>query len=139
NDAVEAAAVRAGLTGATVARLAAAPVVLGMSDTTSLDYSAHPATAGLGHLEQQWRHGVLLHTVLAVTAEGLPVGVLSQQWWARDPAQAGQRATRLQRPTAAKESQKWLNAVAEATAAVPPEALLVLVGDRESDVFDLFA
>ncbi|MCC7492130.1 MAG: IS4 family transposase, partial [Fimbriimonadaceae bacterium] len=39
NDAVEAAAVRAGLTGATVARLVEAPVVLGMSDTTRLDYS----------------------------------------------------------------------------------------------------
>lgn len=139
NDAVEPEMIRAGLTAATVSRLEGQAVVLGMSDTTSLDYSAHPATAGLGVLENKWRQGVLLHSVLAVTAAGLPVGVLWQQWWAREPSAAGRRGTRRQRPTAEKESAKWLTAAQETLAVVPPETLVVQVGDRESDVFDLFA
>jgi hypothetical protein len=139
NEAVDAALVRSGLAGATAARIEGLPVVLGMSDTTSLDYSGHPATAGLGVLENRWRHGVLLHSVLAVSPDGVPLGVLWQQWWAREGEAGGQRATRKQRPTADKESQKWLTAEREAVAALAPETVVVTVGDRESDVFDLFA
>ncbi|MCC7491182.1 MAG: hypothetical protein IT204_02480 [Fimbriimonadaceae bacterium] len=79
--------------------------MLGISDPSSLAEGTPPATAGRGHWEQQGRHGVLLHTVLAVTAEGLPGGLSAQQWSARDPAQPGQHLTRRQRPTAASEPE----------------------------------
>jgi len=77
---------------------------------------------------------------LALTPERLPLGLLAQQVWARDPAAVGKRTTRKHRPMADKESQRWLTsveAVCEAHARCP-QTHLVGIGDREADVYDLF-
>src|SRR5262245_49548225 len=52
-------------------------------------------------------HGLLVHTTLAITPERVPLGLLAQQVWARDPADAGKRARRKHLPISQKESQKW--------------------------------
>jgi hypothetical protein len=56
--------------------------------------------AGAGPLAHPARHGLLLHSVLAATPAGEPLGLLDQVVWARDPATTGKRHTRRQRPTA---------------------------------------
>ncbi len=89
---------------------------------------AHPA-----------RTGLLVHSVLAATSEGVPQGVLHQHVWVRDPDTVGQRHTRRQRPTAAKESQRWLDAQTATQQTLPAGAGVVTVADREADIFDLFA
>jgi hypothetical protein len=62
----------------------------------------------LGHAKQ---HGLLAHTTLALTPERVPLGLIAQEVWARDPATIGQRATRKSRPIEAKESYKWLQSL----------------------------
>jgi len=111
-----------------------------VQDTTELDWTAHPATTGLGPLAHPAHQGLLVHTTLALTPERLPLGLLAQQVWARDPATIGQRTTRKQRPIAAKESQKWLTSVAAVREAHTrcPQTHFVCIGDREADVYDLF-
>src|SRR4029450_13297314 len=73
--------------------------------------------------------------------ERVPLGLLAQQVWARDPNDVGKRATRKQRPIAAKESQKWLTSVEAVLMArrMCPQTRFVSVGDREADVYDLLA
>jgi hypothetical protein len=111
--------------------------VLAVQDTTYL--SGQPTVAlGLGPLERPTQRGLFVHSTLAVTTAGVPLGLLAQQVWARDPAQVGQRHQRRQRPITAKESQKWLQALPAARAVVPAAIRLVHVGDREADVYDLF-
>lgn len=124
---------------ATLQRVAAEPLVLAVQDTTLLDWSAHPATTGLGMLGSPRQHGVLTHSTLAVTPERVPLGLLAQQTWTRDPAQSGKRHQRRQRATAEKESQKWLTSLAAVSAlrAQCPHTHLVSVGDSEADVYDL--
>jgi hypothetical protein len=124
---------------ATCDRLAAVPLVLAVQDTTELDWTAHPATRGLGPLAHPAHQGLLGHTTLALTPARLPLGLLAQQVWARDPAALGKRATRKRRPLAEKESQKWLTSV-DAVMEVHtrcPQTQFVCIGDREADVYDL--
>lgn len=128
---------------ATRARIRAHAVVLAVQDTTTLTYTAHPATEGLGPINATWNSavGLMLHDTMAFTVDGTPLGLLDVQCWARDAAQAGKKARRHQLPIAEKESRKWLDsyrAVAR-TQQSCPATMLVNVGDREADLYELFA
>ena len=117
-------------------------LLLVVQDTTELDYSRHPATAGLGPTgggDGSAGHGRFVHSALAVSAAGLPLGLLHQQTWARDPEEVGSRHARKQRPIAEKESYRWLQTVAAVEQAVPAEIPLLHLADREGDIFELFA
>jgi len=59
--------------------------LLVLQDTTLLDFTAHPATTGLGHLVHRKHFGLLAHSALLTSADGVPLGVLHQHVWARDP------------------------------------------------------
>jgi Transposase DNA-binding/Transposase Tn5 dimerisation domain len=113
--------------------------ILAIQDTTSFDFTAHPATDGLGYLDHPKRRGLLMHSVLAVTPEGVPCGLLDQQTWARDPAELGKSGDRRKKATAAKESRRWLGALAATEAALPAGREVITVADREADIYDLFA
>lgn len=126
---------------ATYRRLHAVPVVLAVQDTTTGDWTSHPATRGVGPLGPGACQGLLVHSTLAFTPERLPLGLLAQQVWARDPADLGKRTRRKQRPSSQKESQQWLTsltAVGRARASCP-QTRLISIGDREADVYDLLA
>jgi len=140
NEKVEPSAVLRSHVRSTTARLAGEPVILAVQDTTSLDYTAHPATTGLGVLNDVKHQGLLVHTTLAITPERVPLGLLAQEVWTRDAASLGQRHTRRQRPIAEKESQKWLTSLAavKTVHARNPAVQIISVGDREADVYDLF-
>src|SRR5215831_11189859 len=90
---------------ATLSRLAPVPLVLAVQDTTELDWTTHPATTGLGPLGHSTQRGLLVHTTLAFTPERVPLGVLAQQVWARDPDAIGKRVSRKDPATTEKESQ----------------------------------
>ncbi len=71
----------------------------------------------------------------------MPLGLLDVQCWARDAEAFGQKHRRKQRPIEDKESFKWIKswqAVCQAQAAMP-QSQLVMVADRESDLYELFA
>jgi hypothetical protein len=113
--------------------------ILALQDTTSFDFTDHPVTTGLGYLAHRQRSGIWLHSVLAVSDAGVPLGLIDQHTWTRDLATLGKRAQRNRKETADKESQRWLNALAATEAAVPVERTVVTVADREADFYDLFA
>lgn len=140
NDEVEASAMLASHVAATTGRMSGESVVLAVQDTTSLDYTAHPGTTGLGVLNDVKHQGFLVHTTLALTPERVPLGLLAQDVWTRDAADLGKRRTRKQRPIAEKESRKWLDSLeaVKAARARCPATRFVSVGDREADVFDFF-
>lgn len=141
NEAVRAEDILASHVASTVERMQTVPRVLAVQDTTLLDWSHHPATTGLGPLAQADRQGLLAHTTLAVSEERVPLGVLAQQVWARDPETFGQQAKqRRSRPVREKESAKWLHSLhaVNALAAHAPQSQFISIGDREADVYDLF-
>jgi Transposase DNA-binding/Transposase Tn5 dimerisation domain len=114
------------------------PVLLA-SDTTWVDYSRHPHARDLGYQQHLGQQGLFLHSTLACTVAGLPLGLLDQIVWVRDPAQFGKRADRNRKGTADKESQRWLDALAACIARRPAGRRILFLADREGDLYDLFA
>lgn len=112
--------------------------VLVVQDTTALSFNTRPSIEGLGPVGKQGSHGLMVHTALVLTREGVPLGVVHQQVWARDAA-ADKRGSRRARRIEEKESFRWLEAVDEAEARLPAEAEVWVVADREADLFELFA
>jgi hypothetical protein len=141
NDAIETQDMLQSHTESTYRRLDQVPLVLAVQDTTEVNWTGHPATQGLGPLGHTACQGLLVHTTLALTPERVPLGLLAQQVWARDPNEVGKRARRKQRPISQKESQKWLHSLDAVFTARDccPTTRLVSVGDREADVYDVLA
>ena len=125
----------------TYSRLAKVPLVLAVQDTTEVDWTGHPATTGLGPLGHPACQGLHVHSTLAFTPERVPLGLLAQHVWARDPDDIGKRTRRKQLPISQKESQKWLTSLEAVCSARDwcAQTRFVSVGDREADVFDLLA
>jgi hypothetical protein len=126
----------------TIERLRSHPVILAVQDTTTLNYTAHPPE-GVGPINTSKDRavGLLLHDTMAFTSEGTPLGLLNVHCWARDPEEAGKKYHRKELSIEEKESFKWLvsyRAVAEAQK-LCPETMLVSVGDREADIYELFS
>lgn len=121
----------------TLERMAAHPLVLAIQDTTFLNYTHHPATSGLGPIGAGQR-GLVMHSTLVATPQGLPLGVLDLSIWARpEPRPTTKRAK--QRPISDKESHKWLTALRETVSLTPSETRLVTIADREADIFEFLA
>jgi hypothetical protein len=129
-------------TEATIERIKEHRVVLVPQDTTTLNYSTHPMTEGLGPVNNTDDHavGLLLHDTLAFTENGTPLGILDAQCWARDPKEKGKRYRRKELPIEQKESMKWLRSFQKSARVqkLCPETMLVVMGDRESDIYELF-
>lgn len=127
---------------ATEQRLRNHPIVLVAQDTSSLNYTHHPLTEGLGPINtiQDKNIGLLLHDTLAFTPEGTPLGLLDVQCWARDPDEMGKRHQRYQKSIEEKESFKWLQSYRRVCAvqARCPQTQLIVLADREADIYELF-
>lgn len=126
----------------TEARVARESIVLAVQDTTSLNYTAHAATEGLGLIGSlaKGAQGLQLHSTLAFNVAGTPLGFLDVQSWVRDQAEVGQKEQRRKLPIEQRESGKWLKSY-RALAAVQArlnQTTLVSVADREADLYDLF-
>jgi Domain of unknown function (DUF4338)/Transposase DNA-binding/Transposase Tn5 dimerisation domain/Transposase DDE domain len=120
------------------------PVVLAVQDTTSFNYDTHADMEGLGPISTHvdGAQGILLHDTMAYSTEGTALGLVDVQVWARDPREFGKRATRYQRPIEQKESFKWLKsfrAAARLQRQLGAASTVVSMGDREADVYELFA
>jgi hypothetical protein len=127
---------------ATIQRIRQHPIVLVPQDTTTLNYTTHPIQQGLGPIgtRRDKAMGLLLHDTMAFSEQGTPLGLVDAQCWARDPKDRGKRNRRKRVPIEQKESRKWLRSfrkVAEIQK-VCPDTKLISIGDRESDVYELF-
>ena len=143
NDQISMDAILAPHFDATEQRVRTHEVVLVVQDTSSLNYTSHPETQGLGPINtiQDKSVGLLLHDTMAFTPEGTPLGLLDVQCWARDEAKAGSRHERHKKSIEEKESIKWLKSyrvVCEVQARCPHTQLIVMA-DREADIHELFA
>lgn len=123
-------------------RIAEQKIALAVQDTTSLNYSTHPATENLGPIGSQPEGiiGLMVHDTMAFSLEGTPLGLLDVQCWARDGAEFGKKHQRKQRRIEEKESHKWLESFRHVAAVQRqcPDTMLVSVGDREADIYELF-
>ena len=126
----------------TVERIAEYPTVLAVQDSTTLNYTAHPSTDDIGPIggSQDGPIGLIVHDTMAFSLEGTPLGLLDVQCRARDPKKFGKRRSRATTPIEQKESYKRLKSFQQGARAQEhcPDTVIVSVGDREADLYDLF-
>lgn len=120
--------------------------VLAVQDTVFYSFGQHPKTRGLGPIGKSnsaHERGLCVHNALAFTTSGVPLGILSQNIWARQPVPEEEHQQKVERlqvtPIEQKESFKWLQAMRETRAHALPRSKLILVADRESDFWELLS
>jgi hypothetical protein len=136
---------------ATRDRAAAAdgPILI-LHDTTEFTYYRDSARSlGVMHKgfkswgqEQYAVRGILMHSSLAVTTEGLPLGLTAIKFWSRSRFKGTNALKRSVNPTRVpieeKESIRWLENLKRSTELIGNAGRCVHIGDRESDIYELF-
>jgi hypothetical protein len=86
--------------------------------------------------------GILMHSSLAVTTEGLPLGLSAIKFWSRKKFKGANALKKKINPTRVpieeKESIRWLDNLKQSTSVLDDAARCVHIGDRESDICELF-
>jgi len=142
NEKVSFAAILAAHSERTLQRLPSDSVILCPQDTTTLNYIAHPATQGLGHVGTKPGKslGLLLHSTLAVSPQGDFYGLLDARCWARPQRKKSRRArSRHDKKISEKESFRWLEGFrhVDQLAQLYPDRQWVSVSDREGDIYEV--
>lgn len=128
--------------------------VLVLHDTTEFSYKRESADAigitkrinnGRDKTGRPRTHtvcGILMHSSLAVTTEGLPLGLTAIKFWTRKKFKGTDALKKKINPTRVpiekKESVRWLQNVQQSTALLGDPGRCVHIGDRESDIYELF-
>ncbi len=111
----------------TVDRMSQHHLVLTVQDTVFLNYSHHPQTKGTGPIgnKKQNQSGFVMHSTLALTAKGMPLGILTQAIWSRPENELSKTsATCHNQPIEDKESYKWIVAFRK-TLALSPDNVMI--------------
>ena len=85
--------------------------------------------------------GILMHASLAVSTDGLPLGLIANQFWTRKVFKGTRQMKRqinLTRvPIADKESIRWLEGMKKSNRAADTNtSRLIHIGDRENDIYE---
>jgi Transposase DNA-binding/Transposase Tn5 dimerisation domain len=120
-------------------RMRGEPVVLAIQDTTFFNFSGHKKTTGLGPIgdSKADAQGLILHSTLAVTPGGLPLGVLTHRCWAR-AGYKNSNETCEGEALEKKESYRWIETLKEVSnlAVAQAASMVVTVADRECDIYE---
>jgi hypothetical protein len=155
NDRVSEADILAGHFQSTHDRAAATDgLVLVLHDTTEFTYQREKSEAigvtksinsgrdKAGRLRSHTVCGILMHSSLAVTTEGLPLGLAAVKFWTRKKFKGTAALKRKINPTRVpiekKESIRWLENLKQSTALLDDPGRCLHIGDRESDIYELF-
>ena len=95
-----------------------------------------------GKLHHYTACGILLHSSLAVTTEGLPLGLTAVKFWSREKFKGTnalkKKINPIRVPIEEKESVRWLENLRQSTELLAEPTRCVHIGDRESDIYELF-
>jgi hypothetical protein len=124
----------------TINRVKDCKVVLAIQDSSYLDFSNHTKLKGKGPIgtKQQNLTGYIMHSTLAVSSEGLPLGLLTHELWAREEIKENRNAKNLKLSTEEKESYKWIKALETIHELELGDTEIIHMGDREIDFYDFF-
>jgi hypothetical protein len=129
----------------TVRRIRDQKTVLCIQDGTDLSFTNLSECSGLGvtgrNQTNATSRGLKLHSTLAVSGEGVPLGILRAQFSAPEPCSAGQGKNTQAVPIEEKKTFCWIEGLrdCEEVAREAKGTQLISVMDREADFFELFA
>jgi hypothetical protein len=107
-----------------------------------ITYSVNSGRDKKGRIRAHTVCGILMHSSLAVTTDGLPLGLAAVKFWNRKKFKGTAALKRKVNPTRVpiekKESIRWLENLKRSTELLGEAARCVHIGDRESDIYELF-
>ena len=128
--------------------------ILVLQDTTEFSYQRRdPHAVGFtnsvnsgrdkdGRLRHHAVCGILMHSSLAVTQEGLPLGLAAVKFWSREKfkgtAQLKRKINPTRVPIEGKESVRWPDNLRQSIDLLGRPDRCIHVGDRESDIYELY-
>ena len=128
--------------------------ILILQDTTEFNFKrAAPEKIGFTHVStghklkdgRRKKHvvcGFQMHASLAITPDGLPLGLTAVKFWSRSAFKGTAALKRKINPTRVpieqKESMRWLDNLRLSTELAAAPERCVHVGDRESDIYELY-
>ena len=141
---------------ATASRFAATSgLVRVMHDTTEFSYHrAHPELIGKtsetfvgrdkkGRPQKRTVCGLLMHSSLVVTSEGVPLGLSAVKFWTRKKFKGANALSKSVNPTRMpieeKESYRWIENVRQSSSLLIEAQRCVHIADREGDIYELFS
>lgn len=129
------------------------PILL-LQDTTEFSYQrASPHLVGMtksvnsgkdksGRMRHHTVCGLMMHSSLAITIDGLPLGLAAVKFWTRKQFKGTAALKKKINPTRVpiekKESIRWLENLRQSIELLGDPARCIHVGDRESDIFELY-
>ncbi|MDJ0594887.1 MAG: IS4 family transposase [Pleurocapsa sp. MO_226.B13] len=128
----------------TAARASKEKIILAIQDTSDFNFTHHQAKTwekGFGlTCSQKYVRGLKVHSIMASTTQGVPLGILDQQIWTRKPKTKKKKKNQKARASILnKESKRWLTGLVTTELAIPSTTTVVTVTDREGDIYELFA
>jgi hypothetical protein len=107
--------------------------VLAIQDTTGVSFK-HPVAQALA--DQGGPTGFVVHATLLVDGDDhMPIGLVDQERWIRDPERSREKHSRC-RPYTEKESFKWEAATDRLRERMGSVASVITVCDREADIIE---
>lgn len=132
----------------TAQRASQEDVILGIQDTSDFNFTHHKGKTwdkGFGQTcSQKYVRGLKVHSTLAVSSQGVPLGILDLQIWTREPNKKPNKKRKKKKSKGStslfnKESKRWLRGLVDAELAIPSTNKIVTIADREGDMYELFA
>jgi len=125
---------------ATVERIAEHETVLLIQDTTTNNLNGHKKTKGLGYCDE-FNMGALIHTCMAITPAGIPLGILAQKIDTRPERKdtSVSKDVKKKRPIEEKESYRWIETLNEVNSLIPSTVNAINICDREGDFYEFYA
>jgi hypothetical protein len=111
-------------------------------DRIGITYSVNSGRDKKGRIRDHTVCGILMHSSLAVTTDGLPLGLTAVKFWNRKKFKGTAALKRKVNPTRVpiekKESIRWLENLKQSTELLGEPERCIHIGDRESDIYELF-
>ena len=115
--------------------------ILAVQDTTAVGFGDRKAIQGMGYDCSTEQRGMLVHSCIAVTDQGIPLGIIYQETNTREkPKDDSQtKEQKRSRPIEEKENFRWLDSMRETLLRMPADIPILTVCDREGDFYEFFS
>ena len=115
--------------------------ILAVQDTTAVGFGDRKAIQGMGYDCSTEQRGMLVHSCIAVTDQGIPLGIIYQETNTREkPKDDSQtKEQKRSRPIEEKENFRWLDSMRETLLRMPADIPILTVCDWEGDFYEFFS
>lgn len=115
--------------------------ILAVQDTTAVGFGDQKAIQGMGYYCSTEQRGMLVHSCIAVTDQGIPLGIIYQETNTREKAKddSQTKEQKRSRPIEEKENFRWLDSMRETLLRMPADIPILTVCDREGDFYEFFS